>query len=54
MYRFFKTGLIVKLRLNLLFPFGGCSVLHGFMGSSLVILFDPYFGEGSDLAYIVE
>lgn len=26
-YPFFQTGLIVKLRLNLLFPFGGCSVL---------------------------
>ena len=30
---FFQISLIVKLRLNLLFPFGGCSVLQDFMGS---------------------
>ena len=33
-YPFLQISLIVNVRLNLLFPFGGCSVLQGFVGSS--------------------
>jgi hypothetical protein len=29
-------------------------VLHRFVGSSFVVFFDPFFGEGSDFAEISE
>jgi len=51
---FFETGLIVRLRLNQLFPFSGCSVLNVFVWSSLFVYFDSFFYDGSDLADIVK
>ena len=38
----------------LTFPFSGYSALEGFMRYSFVILFNPFFSEGTDLRDIVK